>query len=408
MAGPTAEKPTPHEGAAATASNQQPEKKAKGEATGGGAGGLQPDSEGEGQNALEGFLPRLDLFFPEGDLDLRVNRLVNKVFFEGQVKYNIVQGDITAFLRYRYYGFRRTYQLTAFDAVEFSDIQQLSDEFSRVRGILGLTQWPINYHKRSFFLAELDRLISNKQALRFSNNRTNTFIRLGYQLGTPRDDRSNAVVGESRALVERLFSPYQQIGPGDAGFTTGLSYGFDLGPGDFNYVKLEFSGLKRFRLHGKHFLIGRLHGGTFPYKTKIRDETTIPDLVRADRFSIPRQELFRLDGRDNLKGLSDRTEGTDELHTTWELFLPWFLEADRTTRRVHWQNWYWVIYAGYGTAGFSSSIYTDLANYIPDAGIGFEATCRFGKYTFFLSGLVAQALRAGTGPQAQLSVKSYH
>ena len=45
---------------------------------------------------------RLDVYFPEGDLDLRVNRLVNKVFFEGQVKYNFVDGDITAFLRYRY------------------------------------------------------------------------------------------------------------------------------------------------------------------------------------------------------------------------------------------------------------------------------------------------------------------
>src|SRR5687767_3761916 len=52
----------------------------------------------------ERFLPRLDVYFPEGDLDLRVNRLINKVLFEGQVKYNFIKGDISAFLRYRYYG----------------------------------------------------------------------------------------------------------------------------------------------------------------------------------------------------------------------------------------------------------------------------------------------------------------
>src|SRR6478672_2818871 len=56
----------------------------------------------------ERLLPKLDIYFPEGDLDLKVNRLVNKTFFEGQVKYNFINGDITAFLRYRYYGERRT------------------------------------------------------------------------------------------------------------------------------------------------------------------------------------------------------------------------------------------------------------------------------------------------------------
>jgi hypothetical protein len=69
-----------------------------------------------------GFVPRLDFFFPEGDLDLRASKLANKVFFEGQVQYNFIDGDITAFLRYRYYGFRRTYQITGFDSVEFDSI----------------------------------------------------------------------------------------------------------------------------------------------------------------------------------------------------------------------------------------------------------------------------------------------
>jgi len=47
---------------------------------------------------------------------LQDNRLLpttqTAAFFEGQVKYNFVKGDITAFLRYRYYGYRRTYRLS--------------------------------------------------------------------------------------------------------------------------------------------------------------------------------------------------------------------------------------------------------------------------------------------------------
>ena len=46
-------------------------------------------------------VPDLDVFIPEGEFDLRLSRLINKVFFEGQVRYDFVDGDITAFLRYR-------------------------------------------------------------------------------------------------------------------------------------------------------------------------------------------------------------------------------------------------------------------------------------------------------------------
>ena len=136
----------------------------------------------------EGFLPRLDVYFPEGDLDLRVSRLVNKVFFEGQVKYNFVNGDIAAFLRYRYYGYNRTTQLTVFDEVEFQDIQEFSNDFDRVRGTLVLVEWPQSYQRRAFLLAELDRISTNKEELAeiLRRGETNTFVRLGYQIGTPR------------------------------------------------------------------------------------------------------------------------------------------------------------------------------------------------------------------------------
>jgi hypothetical protein len=370
-----------------------------------------PDDAAEGGEAAPppppekaGFLPTLEVYFPEGDLDLRASRLVNKVFFEGQVKYNFVHGDITAFLRYRYYGFSKTYQISGFDEVNFSGVERVSGEFDRTRGLLLLGQWPHDYHRRTFLLAEIDRLTSNKESQRFINNRTNTFVRAGFQIGTPEDERSNAIVGETRARVDRLFTAYRDIGPGDFGLTTALTYSFDFLNGDFDYLKAEFEGLKRFELGRDLVVVGRLHAGTFPYRVQVRHGEEIPE---SDRYSIPRNELFRLDGRDNLKGLTERTAGTDEVHTTWELFIPWFLGRDARAIGLNWQSWYWILYGGFGAAGFDRGVLGDLDRYYPDVGIGFETSLRLKNYRFFLAGVVAQALRGDGGPEARIAVKSY-
>ncbi|HEX2251848.1 MAG TPA: hypothetical protein VHQ65_01110 [Thermoanaerobaculia bacterium] len=364
----------------------------------------------EGESGLpatrEGFLPRLDVFIPEGDLDLRVSRLANKVLFEGQVKYNFIDGDITAFLRYRYYGYQRTYQVTAFDAVEFDGVEERSDEFERVRGFLLLTQWPHDYHHRTYLLAEVDRITSNKEVLRFDTNKTNTFLRAGYQIGTPNDPRSNAIVGERRAQVDQLFTAARDIGPGDFGLTSALTYGFDFTGGDFDYVKVEFEGLKRFELPRRLFVVGRLHGGTFLDKEN-RVLPAIEEPEEADGFTIPRSELFRLDGRENLIGVSERVRGTEQLYTTWELFYPWFTNQERRFLRLDWQNWYWILYGGYGMTGFDRDLFTDLDQWVPDLGIGFESSFRLKKYTFFLSGVIAQALEGEGDVEAKLSIKSY-
>src|SRR5918999_696608 len=125
--------------------------------------GVTPGVE-EPAQPREGNLPRLDVYFPEGDLDLRVSRLINKTFFEGQLKYNFISGDITAFLRYRYYGYNRTTQFTVFDAIEFDEIDEdLTEDFDRVRGTLLLMQWPHSYNQRSFALAEIDDISSNRR-----------------------------------------------------------------------------------------------------------------------------------------------------------------------------------------------------------------------------------------------------
>lgn len=369
----------------------------------------QTEEEPQAKPPEERFLPRLDVYFPEGDLDLRVNRLINRVFFEGQVKYNFVKGDISAFLRYRYYGYQRTAQFTVFDSIEFDDVEKFSSDFDRTRGLLLLMQWPHSYQQRTFLLTELDRISSNKENVAeiLRLGRTNTFVRLGYQLGTPDDERSNAIVGETRARSERLFTAFREIGPGGFGLTGALTSGFDVGLGDFDYLKLETELLKRFDLTDRTFMVGRLHGGTFLRKAQ-RDPSDLPQPVdELDLLAIPGGEYFRLDGRERLKGVSERLRGTDILYTTWELFVPWFLRENRRFLKLDWQNWYWILYAGAGNAGNDSKIYTDFSSYIPDVGVGFESSLRLRKYRFFLSGIVAQALQGGGGVEARISVKSY-
>lgn len=359
----------------------------------------------------ERLLPRLDVLFPEGDLDLRVNRLINKVFFEGQVKYNFIKGDISAFLRYRYYGYQRVTQLSVFDTIEFQGVQRFSNDFDRVRGSLLLMQWPTSFNKRTFGLVELDRISSNRedvaQVLRLG--RTNTFVRLGYQIGTPEDSPSNALVGEARAITQRLFTAYREIGPGGAGITSAVTYGFPLGIGDFDYLKAETEALKRFDVSERTFLIGRVHAGSFLKKGR-RSETELPaNHDPLDIYSIPTREFFHLDGSDHLKGLKDDRPGTELLYTTWEYFFPWFLDAHHQFLRLEWQSWYWILYAGSGTAGFDRKIYSNFGTYVTDAGIGFESSFTLRKYRFFLSGIVAQALQHSKGGvEARFSVKSYH
>jgi hypothetical protein len=375
-----------------------------------GAGGGE-DSNLPPRPSEDRILPRLDVYFPEGELDLRVNRLINKTFFEGQVKYNFIDGDISAFLRYRYYGYKRTTQFTVFDSIEFDDIDDsVSDDFDRVRGTLLLLQWPHSYTQRTFGLVEIDRISSNKRPTGseffFRKDQTNTFLRLGYQLGTPDEARSSAIAGETRARTERLFSAFREFGPGDSTITAALTYGFPS-LGEFDYLKFEFEVLKRFDVTLRTFLIGRLRGGTFPHVGDADTTALPPEPDAIDFLAVPRSETFKLDGRENLKGFDGRRRGTEQLLMTWEYFFPWFLESNHSFLKLNFQNWYWILYAGAGTLGLDREVYTDFGTYIPDAGVGFESSFTLRKYRFFLSGIVAQALKGDGGIEARISVKSY-
>jgi hypothetical protein len=355
---------------------------------------------GPGETPIERYLPNVDLLFPEGALDLKVSHLVNKVLFEGQVRYAFVSGDITAFLRYRHYGYDRTTQVEVFDGISFGRLQSLSNRFDRTRGANVFLEWPRSYSFRTFVLGEVDRISSSSPSLPATNS-TDTFIRLGAQLGTPGDSRTQSIVGGSRAYFPSIFTAVREIGPGQFGFTSALSYGFPLG--NFDYLRLEAQALKRFDFSERTFLAGTLHLGSF-----LHDQMRTPFAFNVqDRFSIPLADFFNIGGADNLKGLSNNVIGTQELHTTWELFTPWFLGQHHTVLHLDWQSWYWIFYAGAGTIGVTSRAYTNLAAYIPDAGFGFESSVQLWRYRFFLSSILARPLKGTNHVEARLSVRTY-
>lgn len=323
------------------------------------------------------------------------------MLFEGQVRYAFVSGDITAFLRYRYYGYNRTTQIEVFDDISFGRLQNLSNRFDRTRGVNLFLEWPHSYSFRTFVLGELDRISSNQQPVPATIDSTDTFVRVGAQLGTPGDSRTQSIVGDTRAYFPSIFTAVREIGPGQFGFTSALTYGFHLG--DYDYVRLEAQALERFDFTARTFLVGTVHVGSFPYS----ELSSSSAFDTPFRYSIPLADFFTIGGADNLKGLSNNLIGTQELHTTWELFTPWFLGQHYDFLHLDWQSWYWILYAGAGTIGFTSKVYTNLAAYIPDTGFGFESSVRLWRYRFFLSGILARPLKGTNHVEARLSVRTY-
>jgi hypothetical protein len=174
-----------------------------------------------------GILPSLNVYLPEGRADIRLIKAIRNSLFENQINYNFVSGDISAFLRYKYYGRSQTSTFTFFDSIEFEELEQFSNDFSRTRGALYLQRRPINFYNRIFALAEFDRLTFSQPVDHPDANRTNIYVKLGYQLGTPSDERSNAVVGESRDRVLSLFTAYRDVGPYGRGFSVAATWGLD-------------------------------------------------------------------------------------------------------------------------------------------------------------------------------------
>jgi hypothetical protein len=346
-------------------------------------------------------LPSVNIYLPEGEASVRLRKLIRNVLFESQIDYEFVNGDISTFLRYKYYARNYTYRLGVFDSIEFPDLASDSEkEFERVRGGLLLIGVPKDYSNRYFFLLQDDRLTFGDTD-RPDNRKNNIYTKVAYQYGTQFDERMNAIAGEQRGRITPVLTAFRDIGPQRTGLAAAITQSFTVATGDYTYTKFEAEGLRRFDLTPTSFIFTRLHVGTFV----ARDEIEPPPVPRDrdgdgeldptpewELYNIPQNELFRLGGREALKSISsnDAGIGTQEIHLTNELFVPIFRNKSYKLGPLYWNTLYGIGYVGAGSVGFRTS---DLGDPVIDAGIGTESAITFGDYDVYLSILAAHTVQ---------------
>ncbi|HEY0159816.1 MAG TPA: hypothetical protein VGF28_21200 [Thermoanaerobaculia bacterium] len=345
-------------------------------------------------------LPAVNIYLPEGQASVRLRKLIRNVLFESQIDYEFVNGDISTFLRYKYYARNYTYRLGVFDSIEFPDLASKDEnEYERVRGGLLLVGVPKDYDKRYFFLIQNDQLTFG-DLNRPDNQTSNIYMKVGYQYGTQFDERMNAIVGEQRGRITPVLTAFREIGPQRTGLAAAITQAVSVLAADYQYTKFEVEGLRRFDLTDTSFIFSRVHVGSFlAYDELPAAEIPVPrdrdgdgDLDPTpewERYALPQYDLFRLGGREALKGVrtNDSSIGTHEVHLTNEYFAPIFRNKDYRLGSLHWNTLYGVAYLGAGAAGFDVS---DLADPVVDVGLGTESAITFGDYDVFLSILVAQ------------------
>src|SRR5438067_1511531 len=153
-----------------------------------------------------------NIYLADGRASIRLRKLIKNVLFESQIDYKFVTGDISTFLRYKYYAHDFTYKVGVFDTISFGAIGSHTDEFERVRGGLLLFEVPRDYNHRFFTLLQDDRLTFG-DVTRVDNRRNNIYTKLGYQYGTEFDEQLNAIVGEFRGRQIPVLTVFRDIGP---------------------------------------------------------------------------------------------------------------------------------------------------------------------------------------------------
>ena len=353
-------------------------------------------------------LPSVNLYLPEMEASVRLRKLIKNVLFESQINYEFINGDISTFLRYKYYARNYTYRLGVFDAINFPDVtsDDSTRRFERVRGGLFLLGVPRDYNNRWFWLLEDDSL-SFGDVNRPDDRKSNLYTKIGYQYGTQFDERMNSIVGEQRGRITPVLTAFREIGPQKTGLAAAITQSAGAAGGDYTYTKFEAEGLRRFDVSSTSFVFSRLHVGTF----LARDEVKPPPAPR-DRngdgkiddqdvtpqwefFDIPQAEFFRLGGREALKSIksNDDSLGTHEVHLTNEYFFPIFRNKDYRVGPLYWNTLYGIGYVGAGAVAFKASDLVKGDRAVVDAGIGTESAITFRDWDIYFSVIYAKAIR---------------
>jgi len=341
------------------------------------------------------LLPVMDhiVYLADGRASIRLRKLIKNVLFESQIDYKFVSGDISTFLRYKYYAQNFTYKIGVFDSISFGAIGGNTDDFERVRGGLLLLEVPHDYNRRYFALLQDDRLTFG-DVKRSDNRKNNIYTKFGYQYGTEFDEQLNAIVGESRGLLVPVLTVFRELGPQKFSYAAALTESAKVSTGDYRYTKFETAAIRRWDITPTSFLVTRAHVGTFATKNNLcKNDTTTPQI---DCYSIPRYEMFGLGGREALRSLSTKnsvSDGTNEFHVTNEYFVPVFRNRDYRYRAVHFNTAYAIAYAGFGNVAFASKDLFRTRDFAIDAGIGTEMAMTVREFDVLLSLLYAHTLR---------------
>lgn len=364
-------------------------------------------------------LPSVNIYLPEGQASVRLRKLIRNVLFESQIDYEFVNGDISTFLRYKYYARNYTYRLSVFDSIEFPDItSDDDDEFERVRGALFLVGVPKDYNNRYFFLLENDRLTFG-DTTRPDDKKNNIYMKLGYQYGTQFDERMNAIVGEQRGRITPVLTAFRDIGPQKTGLAAAVTQAGAVWTGDYDYTRVEAEALRRFDITGTSFVFSRLHVGSFLASEEAENRDPRCDLFESGKvvddsdldgdgeieeheefdtwqcYALPQHELFRLAGREALRSIdtNDSSTGRHEIHLTNEVFVPIFRNRNYKVGPLRWNTLYGVGYVGAGTVGYMLDQITDTKRIVVDAGLGTESAITFNDWDVYFSFIYAHPIR---------------
>ena len=354
-------------------------------------------------------LPDVNIYVPEMQMSIRLRKLIRNALFESQIDYEFLAGDISTFLRYKYYARNYTYRIGVFDQIEFDAIGDDSDEeFERTRGALLLVGIPRDYDDRWFWLLQGDNMTFGNLR-NVDNQRKNFYTKVAYQYGTQFDERLNSIAGEQRGRITPVLTAFRDIGPQRSSYAIALTQtlnvqggeldverdAFDYAVGDYRYTKLEAEGLRRFDISDDSFVFSRLHVGAFAGYDEYENRDDHPEV---ERYSVPRYELFRLGGREALRAVGgDDSLGTHEFHLTNEYFRPLFRNRDYRLGPLHTHTMYGILYLGAGVVGFGADTITKTDRFVIDAGLGFEAAMSAREWDIFLSVVWASTVKAPGG-----------
>lgn len=344
-------------------------------------------------------LPSVNLYLPEGQADVRLRKLIKNVLFESQISYRFVDGDISAFLRYKYYARTFTYKIGVFDTLQFPDVvSRDSQEFERVRGGLLLLEFPRDYNHRYFWLVQDDRLTFG-DITRTDNRKNNIYTKVAYQYGTQFDEHLNGIVGETRGRTLPVLTAFREIGPQRFSLAAAITQSARVFTGDYRYTKFEAEALRRWDLTTTSFVVTRAHIGTIPLRSRLKDEIAAVETPDIQKYAIPVYEMFTLGGREALRSIdrNDAGTGIHEIHMTNEYFVPIFRNRDFRTWLLHWNTLYGIAYLGFGNVGFQPSDIVRVREYVADAGVGAESSVRVRDFDVLLSVIYAQTIRKRAG-----------